>query len=344
MQVPPHQLALCLLFFWPALAADASAQIAPGGKSLQLVISLGPGAITLPHGEEWKLELFTVYDKGTRPVAQFSNSKDHITASYILFENHSGKPNAEGCREDVISPILEQQRNLIKKRTDSVVTLADGTRLATTLIVVDISAAASIAGLDSRKAGRQPSLFAFAGDQHTCAELHASTIGDQSEKLQAMSEIISGFQPLLEYKPSAIDYFRIAQILFKTSPGLAAPYYKASLDAMPADNTYLTPRRITSDQLVMALGMSGDLNGSRAAAEKAIAADPEYPINYFNLACADAEKGDAASARTHLQQAFDRRRNVIQGESMPDPAKDDSLLKLKKNREFWSFVTSLPKD
>ena len=93
----------------------------------------------------------------------------------------------------------------------------------------------------------------------------------------------------------------------------------------------------------MALGMNGDLKAGRAAAEKAIAADPDYPINYYNLACADSEKGDAVSAKLHLQQAFDRRQNVIQGESMPDPAKDDSILKLKKNKEFWAFVTSLPR-
>jgi hypothetical protein len=28
---------------------------------------------------------------------------------------------------------------------------------------------------------------------------------------------------------------------------------------------------------------------------------------------------------------------------MPAPAKDDSILKLKKNKEFWAFVTSLPR-
>ena len=53
---------------------------------------------------------------------------------------------------------------------------------------------------------------------------------------------------------------------------------------------------------------------------------PITPSNYYNLAYADAEKGDAMSAKLHLQQAFDLRHNVIQGESMPDPAKDDSIL------------------
>jgi hypothetical protein len=323
----------------------ARAQNSASPKPLQLVTWFGPGAITLPHGEDWKPELVTVYDNGKRPVAQFSNTKNHITVSYILFENRSGKPDAEGCRQDVISPILQDQGQSIKAQTDSVATLGDGTHVATTLLVVDVSSAAASIGLKAKEVGRQSSFFAFAGNQQTCAEMHASTIGDQSEKLLAIAiaNLISNFHPGLEYNPIAVDYFHIAQILFKNAPELAAPYYKSSLDAMPSDAGYLTPRRIATDQLVMALGISGDLKASRAAAETAITTDPDYPINYYNLACADAEKGDAIGARTHLQQAFDRRRNVIQGESMPDPSKDDSILKLKKNKEFWAFVTSLPR-
>ena len=93
----------------------------------------------------------------------------------------------------------------------------------------------------------------------------------------------------------------------------------------------------------MSLGMSGDIKDSRAVAGKAIATDPDYPLNYYNLACADAEQGDATAAKLHLQQAFDRQANVLKGESMPDPTKDDSILKLKKNEAFWAFVLTLPK-
>jgi hypothetical protein len=45
-----------------------------------------------------------------------------------------------------------------------------------------------------------------------------------------------------------------------------------------------------------------------------------------------------------LQQAFDRRANVISGEKMPDPMKDDSILKLRNDKAFWAFVMTLPKD
>jgi hypothetical protein len=87
--------------------------------------------------------------------------------------------------------------------------------------------------------------------------------------------------------------------------------------------------------------MAGDLKRSRAINEAAIGQDPSYPLYYYNLACADAESGDSTAARKHLQQAFDRRGNTLKGETLPDPTKDDSILKLKNDKDFWNFVQSL---
>ncbi|HXC97386.1 MAG TPA: hypothetical protein VNU92_16915 [Edaphobacter sp.] len=91
----------------------------------------------------------------------------------------------------------------------------------------------------------------------------------------------------------------------------------------------------------MSNGISGQIKQSRAVNESAIKADPDYPLYYYNLACADAEQGHAADAKLHLQQAFDRKANLIPGEKLPDPTKDDSILKLRKNKEFWAFVEAL---
>jgi len=255
--------------------------------------------------------------------------------SFILFENLSGLPSAAGCRKDVIDPILEHDAKLISKRVDGEAKSTSGETLATTSYLLDMSMAGG---------HHQRNLFGFAGTAKTCAEIHISSVVEIPSEEDVMKAVLADFHPDLTYKPSATDYFRLASVLFNKSPGLAAPYYKASLDAMPNEASYLRPRRVTIDQLVMALGMSGDMKDSRAVAENAIAADPDYPINYYNLACADAEQGNATAAKTHLQQAFDRRANVLKGESMPDPAKEDSILKLKKDSAFWAFVLALPKN
>ena len=88
----------------------------------------------------------------------------------------------------------------------------------------------------------------------------------------------------------------------------------------------------------MSLGISGDLKGSREVNEAAIAKDPEYPLYYYNLSCADAEAGDPSAARTHLRLAFDRRAHTLKGETFPDPTEDDSLQKLRKDDAFWSLA------
>jgi tetratricopeptide (TPR) repeat protein len=340
-RILPKTLIALICFGWVTASVGRGAEAqaaspaasAPRGRLL-LVTWYGPGSIALPQGAEWKPEMLTLYDNGRRPVAQFSNDQDRVSLSYILFENKSGTPTAQGCREDAINPITKKYGKVIYKRSDKNIKLEGGVEAATTAYTLDTGDA---------KTPHQRNLFAFAGNATTCAEVHVSSPVDSADEAEQMQKALAEFRPNVTYKPAAIDLFQIGQLLFKTSPGFSAPYYRASLDAMPADGGFIAPRRITTDQLVMALGMSGDLKGSRELAEKAVAADPDYPINYYNLACADAEQGDAVNARKHLQAAYDRRQNVLAGEKMPDAASDDSILKLKGNKDFWEFVMSLPK-
>ena len=326
---------ICLAFSSLACDGIAYAQQPATAKRLMLVTWFGPGAIALPNGPDWKPEMLTVYDNIQRPVAQYTKGDGGLTVSFIVFENLSGKPSAQGCREDAINPILEHDAKLISKHVDGEAKSATGESLATTSYLVDMNQASG---------HHQHNLFGFAGSSKTCTEIHISTVVETPAEEAAMNAVLADFHPDLIYQPNPDDYFKLASALFENSPGLAAPYYKSSLDAMPNDGTYVNLRRIATDQLVLSLGMSGDAKNSRAVAEKAIAADPDYPINYYNLACADAEQGNAIDAKTHLQQAFDRRANVLKGESMPNPTKDDSPLKLKKDKAFWAFVLALPKN
>jgi hypothetical protein len=312
----------------------AEAQASPARSPLMLVTSFGPGAIALPLSEEWNPEMLTVYENGKRPVAQFSNERIKASMSLLLFENRSGTPTAQGCREDTIGPIVKKYEKVIFKRSDKNTKLSDGTEIATT--------AYTLYPVDA-KTGRQRNLFAFAGNATVCAEAHLSSTVDTPAEAEQLQRALSDFHPNTSYQRQAIDLFHIGQFLSVKDAGIAVPYFKAALDLMPADASYATPRRMTTDQLVMALGKSGDVKGSRAVAEDAVTTDPDYPMNYYNLACADAEQGDAVNAKKHLQEAFDRRKNVAAGEQMPDASKDDSILKLKGDSAFWEFVLSLPK-
>jgi hypothetical protein len=321
-----HVASYAFLAIAPVALAQTSAN-----KPLFLVTSSGSGGIEIPTSSDWRPQEATVYDNGTRPALLMHNETTGITASFILFPNQSGKSSAEGCRADAINPVIDGMSNLITERHDATATNSKGKQLATTSYLLKLG----------NTGVKQHNLYGFLGDAATCAEVHLSLVGNKPEGEAHLQAALAAFNPDLTFQPEAIDYFRVGTLLFNRTPSAAIPYYKASLAHMPAGSEQTTMHRVTTDQLVMALGMSGDLAASRALANKAIAADPGYPMNYYNLACADAEQGDVASTRTHLQQAFDRKANTIPGESMPDPTQDNSILKLKGNADFWQFVESL---
>lgn len=317
-----------LLFL--ALAAPLlPAQTSSARKPL-VINSYHPGAISIPGGD-WQIDYTNVYDDGTRPVLQLANQKTGITASIILFDNYYKKVDPAGCRKDATDGIVEHQGDAIADRKDSSGKTADGTPLALTSWMIHGNPATIL----------QRNLFAFASDADTCYEIHVSKIMKGKPVDADLRRALDEFQIRIGYKPEATDYFLMASLLFHKTPAAAVPYYKQALERTPADPANLTMHRVLTDQLVMSLGMSGDLKQSRAVAQQAIEADPDYPLNYFNLACADAEQGDAGQARIHLEQAYARRLNVIKGETMPDATKDDSILKLKSDAAFWAYVQTL---
>jgi tetratricopeptide (TPR) repeat protein len=129
------------------------------------------------------------------------------------------------------------------------------------------------------------------------------------------------------YSPQFNDVSLYAEILYQNHMyQAAAPVFEQALTKLKDDKNkdQLMWQRVTTDQAGMAYGLAGNI-----------------PMYYYNLACADAEEKKLADARNHLQQAFARKANVIQGENIPDPTKHDSFLPYRDNKEFWTFVESL---
>jgi hypothetical protein len=148
------------------------------------------------------------------------------------------------------------------------------------------------------------------------------------------------------HRPQFNDVSLYAQILYLHHDyRAAAPIFEKALTMVPPDGgdfkSATAARRVMRDQAGMSYGISGDLAKSRSIFEKGIADDPSYPLNYYNLACADAGEKKLSDAKRHLQQAFDRKANMIPGETMPVPTEDDSFLPYKEDREFWGFLQGL---
>jgi len=143
-------------------------------------------------------------------------------------------------------------------------------------------------------------------------------------------------------RPDFFAKFRYATVLFDHKQfAAAAPIFEDALSDTAGLPDELNWRRVVTDQASMAYGISGDLKRSAQINQHAITLDPDYPLYYYNLACADAEAGNADAAKEHLQKAFERKKNTLPGEKLPNPSEDDSFLKLKENKSFWDFAKKL---
>lgn len=186
------------------------------------------------------------------------------------------------------------------------------------------------------------SLRGFVARGDLCGDLEFYRDGPIDANDPLLKQVFGTFRLDPTYVPQFRDVFVYGEILYRRGDyRAAAPIFEQALAKLPAGKGQQTMRRVTTDEAGMAYGMAGDLKKARAIFNQGIARDPDYPLNYYNLACADAEQGDLKDARIHLQEAFARKANVIRGESMPNPTMDDSFLPYRHNKEFWKFVRSL---
>lgn len=152
------------------------------------------------------------------------------------------------------------------------------------------------------------------------------------------------FREIVKRDPSDIEAnIYLGQSLFRQQRYAdAAVHFQKARDLEKSGKELNTTQdRILTDQLVMSYGIAGDLKKTRSLLDEAIRKDPEYPMNYYNLACAYAELGDKAKVLMSLQQAFDRKGNVLKGEQMPDPSADSSFQKFTRDPEFVSLMRKL---
>ena len=190
--------------------------------------------------------------------------------------------------------------------------------------------------------------FVATGD--LCGDLEVYSDTPITADDAVVQKIFASYRLDKDYSPQFDSVLLYAQTLYKNRMyKAAAPIFEVALAKLKENPDMAarmlkdtkTAKRVVTDQAGMAYGMSGDITKAPSVFESAMAEDPDYPLNYYNLACADAEENNLTDAQTDLQQAFARKANVISGEAMPDPTKDDSFLPYRDNKEFWAFLQSL---
>jgi len=122
----------------------------------------------------------------------------------------------------------------------------------------------------------------------------------------------------------------------------AIPAYERALEIEELKQR-LSPEmwRVLVDNLGMSFAFTGNLEAAEGVFRFGISKDPAYAMFHYNLACTRAEKKDMAGAIEELRVAFRNRNTMLKGESMPDPAKDDSFAPFMSNSEFTRFLNEI---
>ena len=120
-----------------------------------------------------------------------------------------------------------------------------------------------------------------------------------------------------------------------------APFEKARELEVTGMRMNSDQHHILIDQLVIAYGISGNLKKVHGLLDEAIRQDPDYPLNYYNLACAYAGEGDKPKMLANLTLAFQYKDHVLKGEQMPDPRTDDSFQHYIHDPDFLKLMKQI---
>jgi tetratricopeptide (TPR) repeat protein len=286
----------------------------------------------------WSAEGFKVIESSAKPNGQEigirgKDGSGRLTFLGFLFLFPEQAPlSSAKCRDGVLNP--EKKSNATLKV------------LGTSEIMQPGSLPVSLVSYSTQ--GRNGKLaymvrgFVATGD--ICGDLEFYSDRPISAGDADLKKTFTSYQFVENYAPGFNDAFVYAQILYKAHLyKAAAPIFETALGRLkqaPGVDVSTT-KRVMTDQAGMAYGLSGNIKKARTIFENGIAEDPGYPMYYYNLACADAEEKNLDAARKHLREAFDRKTNVLQGESMPDPTTDESFLPFRGNKDFWTFLEGL---
>jgi tetratricopeptide (TPR) repeat protein len=205
----------------------------------------------------------------------------------------------------------------------------------------------------------QKNVHAYLGSGDLCAEVHMSKAGFKPEDEKLFEQVLSSIKLLPDQLPSdsqlasttraeandAARYFAEgSKYYLKQDYTAAASYYQKGLDLEKQQQTLSQNNfRVLVDNLGMSYGMTGKLAEAKATFEYGLTRDPEYPLFYYNVACAYGEMNKMEEALAQLRLANKYKANMIPGETFPDPLQDDSFKFFVKNPTFVSAVREMQK-
>jgi len=205
----------------------------------------------------------------------------------------------------------------------------------------------------------QKDLHAYLGSGDLCAEVHLSKAAFNPDDQKLFEDLLASVKLLPDVSPSGDQrqnpaasqdhdstyYFALgSKFYLQQNYSQAADSYLKALDLEKQKRTLSKDYfRVLVDNLGMSYGISGKLPQAKATFEFGLTQDPEYPMFFYNLACTYGEMDKMNDALTQLRLAYKYKANMIAGETLPDPLKDDSFRKFVHKEEFVKAVREMQK-
>jgi tetratricopeptide (TPR) repeat protein len=190
----------------------------------------------------------------------------------------------------------------------------------------------------------QKVVHAYLTSDEVWVEIHLSKTGYRPTEPDPFASILSTVRMIADYTPGTMDYVQYGSLFYRDrNYAKAATWYQQALDLEKKESKLDVPIfRVLVDNLGMSYGISGNLQQAKDTFDYGLSRDPTYPLFYYNLACTYAEMNDLDRSLTYLKKAYEHRENVIKGEAMPDPRKDDSFNRFLSDERFKQTVAALP--
>jgi len=285
-------------------------------------------ALTLP-GLQWALELsapgFDVEKRTLGPrgdsIYLFGSNKDTQVIISAFLEKASRKVTSKECRDFYWSGT---KRTPLKKEQIEMYDFGD-------MAIVEYM----VPTFQGRETN-QKNLFAYFARDDYWSYIHLSKIRFVSGEEGLFNQILTAVRLNESYNPTASDLLEFGNLsLFRKDFGGAISYYWRALN-LDGHRKSLGRKGwiFLVDQLGMSYGLSGDYLKAKETYEWAISQEPEYPMFFYNLACAYAEMNEMDEALRNLRLAYKYKGKVLPGQKFPDPRSDSSFKKYLNNKIF----------
>lgn len=189
----------------------------------------------------------------------------------------------------------------------------------------------------------QRNVNAYLSQDGCWIDVHLSSVGPIDKTAEAMSAVTKTIRINKAATPNALLLFEFGKNAYERNqyPAVISHFAKA-LELEKQTRTLDSARwKEMLNLLGMSYGISGDIVKARQTLQYAISQEPDYPLFYYNMACACAESNDRNGALANLKLAYQHKNGLLKGETLPNPSEDTSFEKLLRNKSFADAVKKL---